>query len=289
MKKHNSKIITGCMSWGKWGKKLSINEQAELIRYCVENGITSFDHADIYGDHTTESDFGKALKKSGVTREEIHLISKCGIQLVSENRSNSIKHYNYSEDYIIRCAEESLRHLKTDYLDTFLLHRPSPLMQPDEIAKVINQLQEKGKIIRFGVSNFTPSQLELVSNSIKVSVNQIEFSLTHHEAMQNGTLDHMVLNNIQPMSWSPLGKVFKEKNSQTKRIKEVLSTLSKKYNYPEDTIMLAWILKHPSGISPVIGTTNKERIKNAVKALEITLETEDWFKLLRASQGHDVP
>ena len=277
------------MSWGDWGKQLSTKEQTEMIQFCAENGNTTFDHADIYGDYTTESDFGKALIESRIQREQVKLISKCGIQYVGKTRNNKIKHYNYSKDYIIWSAEESLKNLKTDYLDVFLLHRPSPLMHPNEIAEAINQLQENGKILQFGVSNFTPSQVELVSDAVDLSVNQIEFSLTQHDAIHNGTLDQMLQNSIQPMSWSPLGNVFKEDNEQTSRIKKVLKTLSDKYCISEDAILLSWILKHPANVSPVIGTTNKERIKNANKALNIKLELEDWFTLLTESQGHRVP
>ena len=287
--KKNSKLIIGCMAWGNWGKQLSSKEQTEMIAFCVKNGNTTFDHADIYGDYTTEKGFGKALVASKIKREDIQLISKCGIQYVGERRNNTIKHYNYSKEYIIWSAEESLKNLKTDYLDTFLLHRPSPLMQPNEIAEAITQLQESGKIIEFGVSNFTPSQLNLISNKIKVSVNQIEFSLTQHMAMLNGTLDQMLQHDIQPMAWSPLGTIFKEDNAQTSRIKKSLKTLSKKYNVSENAILLSWLLKHPANVSPVIGTTNKERIKNANTALDITLELEDWFTLLTESQGHKVP
>ncbi len=277
------------MTWGNWGKQLSSKDQSEMIEFCVENGNSTFDHADIYGDYTTERGFGKALEESEIKREEIQLISKCGIQYIGETRNNNTKHYNYSKDYIIWSAEESLKNLKTDYLDTFLLHRPSPLMYPNEIAEAITHLQESGKIIQFGVSNFTPSQVNLISDKIKVSVNQIEFSLTQHNVMQDGTLDQMLLDSIQPMSWSPLGNVFKEDNVQTSRIKKVLKTLSEKYNISEDVILLSWILKHPANVSPVIGTTNKERIKKANKSLDIQLELEDWFTLLAESQGHKVP
>lgn len=277
------------MAWGNWGKQLSSKEQTEMIAFCVKNGNTTFDHADIYGDYTTEKGFGKALVESKIKREDIQLISKCGIQYVGERRNNTIKHYNYSKEYIIWSAEESLKNLKTDYLDTFLLHRPSPLMQPNEIAEAITHLQESGKIIEFGVSNFTPSQLNLISNKIKVSVNQIEFSLTQHMAMLDGTLDQMLQHDIQPMAWSPLGTIFKENNAQTSRIKKSLKTLSRKYNVSENAILLSWLLKHPANVSPVIGTTNKERIKNANTALDITLELEDWFTLLTESQGHKVP
>lgn len=277
------------MTWGSWGKQFSKNEMNEMINHCVENQVTTFDHADIYGDYSTEEDFGNAFAKSGINRDDIQLITKCGIQYFTEKRNNKVKHYNYSKDYIIWSAEESLKNLKTDYLDLFLLHRPSPLMQPDEIAEAIQGLKKQGKIKEFGVSNFTPSQVELISKNVEISVNQIEFSLTQHTAMHDGTLDQMMLKNIIPMAWSPLGYVFKEDIEQTRRIHKQLGGLLEKYDATEDQLLLAWVLKHPAGIHPVIGTTNKQRISNAIKASEIDLELEDWFLILVASQGHKVP
>ena len=283
------KIIIGCMSWGFWGKKLSTKEQADLLQFCVENGNTTFDHADLYGDYTNEADFGKAFVENGVRREDIEIISKCGILNPGQTRKGDIKHYKYSKEYIIWSAEESLRNLKTDYLDTYLLHRPSPLMHPDEIAEAITSLQASGKINAFGVSNFTPSQVDMIDAKIPIVTNQIEFSLTQHTAMFNGSLDHMIQKEIQPMSWSPLGSIFKTKNEQTDRIQPVLKRLSEKYALTEDAILLAFVLKHPANVSPVIGTTNKNRIQNSNKAFQTELEIEDWFELLIASQGHQVP
>ena len=277
------------MTWGLWGKQFQKSEMIDLIQHCIEQQITTFDHADIYGGYTTEADFGNAFKDSSIKRDEISLISKCGIQHLGGNRINTVKHYNYSKAYIIWSVEESLRHLKTDYLDLLLLHRPSPLMQPDEIAEAISELKFKGLIRDFGVSNFSPSQVELLRKSTDVSVNQIEFSLTHHSAMHNGWLDHMITNAITPMAWSPLGHTFKEDTEQTRRIHKQLGELLEKYDATEDQLLLAWILKHPAQIHPVIGTTNKKRIVNASKALAINLELEDWFKILVASQGHKVP
>lgn len=276
------------MSWGVWGKQFSTKEQIDMIRFCTENGNTIFDHADIYGNYTTEAGFGKAFIDSGINREDIQLISKCGIQLINERRGSIIKHYKYAKEYIISSAEASLKNLKTDYLDTFLLHRPSPLMQPDEISEAITILQDSGKIINFGLSNFTPSQVDLIANSVPVTANQIEFSLTKNEAMFNGTLDKMLQKGIQTMSWSPLGAVFKDETAQTKRIKAVLKKLTKKYEISEDVILLAFILKHPAKVAPVVGTTNKERILNANSALNIHLELQDWFEMLAASQGYEV-
>ncbi len=277
------------MTWGSWGKQLSKKEMVALMNFCISNQITTFDHADIYGAYTTEADFGKAFTSSGIKRGDIQLISKCGIQYISENRKNKVKHYDYSKDYIIWSVEESLKHLETDYLDLLLLHRPSPLMVAEEIAEAITILKKDGKIRDFGVSNFTPSQMEMVGLRMDIDVNQIEFSLTQHSAMHDGTLDYMMTCGIKPMAWSPLGNVFREDNEQTRRIHKQLGVLMDKYNATEDQLLLAWTLKHPSGIHPVVGTTTKERLKQAVEASQINLELEDWFLILVASQGYKVP
>lgn len=284
-----SRIIAGTMSWGSWGKQFDTNDIVSQINTCLEAGITSFDHADIYGGYTTEADFGAAFKQTRIDRSAIQLISKCGIAYVSPNRSNIIKHYNYSKEYVITSVEKSLRNLKTDYLDVLLLHRPSPLMHPYEIMEAISKLGQEGKIKSFGVSNFTPSQVELIANEVPVEINQIEFSLTQNSALHDGTLDQMITKKMTPMAWSPLGSVFKEDSEQTRRIHNCLGELLDKYDATEDQLLLAWILKHPANIHPVIGTTNTQRIKDAISALKIKLEVEDWFSILVASQGHKVP
>ena len=277
------------MTWGSWGKQLSKKDMEALMHHCISNNITAFDHADIYGAYTTEADFGKAFIDSSIKREDIQLISKCGIQLQSDNRTNKVKHYNYSKAHIIWSVEESLKHLNTEYLDLLLLHRPSPLMVAEEIAEAITILKKDGKIRDFGVSNFTPSQMEMIGLRMDIDVNQIEFSLTQHSAMHDGTLDYIKTCGIKPMAWSPLGSVFREDNEQTRRIHKQLGELKDKYNATEDQLLLAWILKHPSGIHPVVGTTNKDRLKQAVEAAKIDLELEDWFLILVASQGNEVP
>ncbi len=277
------------MTWGSWGKQLSNKEMEALMNFCVSNHITTFDHADIYGAYTTEADFGKAFKSSSLKREDLQLISKCGIQELSDNRKNKVKHYNYSKDHIICSVEDSLKNLETDYLDLLLLHRPSPLMVAEDIAEAITVLKKDGKIRDFGVSNFTPSQMDMIGLRMDIDVNQIEFSLTEHSAMYNGTLDFMTTSGIKPMAWSPLGSVFKDDNEQTRRIHKQLGELMDKYNATEDQLLLAWILKHPSGIHPVIGTTTEKRLKLAVEAAKIELELEDWFLILQAAQGHNVP
>lgn len=277
------------MSWGSWGKKLTTNEMATILHQCVDHNITTFDHADIYGDYSTETQFGEAFQKSGIKRKNIQLISKCGIEYLSPNRNNKVKHYNYSKEYIIQCVDNSLKQLKTEYLDALLLHRPSPLMHPYEIMEAVAKLAQEGKIEDFGVSNFTSSQIDLIMSEVPVTINQVEFSLTHHQAMHDGTLDHMILKQIMPLAWSPMGIVFKEDTEQTRRIHRQLGELMEKYNATEDQLLLAWIMMHPAGIRPVIGTTNFDRIANANRALNIELELEDWFLILVASQGHKVP
>ena len=284
-----SKIIAGTMTWGAWGKKLSTEAMADLMHFCVAQGVSTFDHADIYGGYTTEAEFGQAFAQSGLNREAVQLISKCGIQHLSGGRNTKIGHYRYDKDYIIWSVDTSLKNLQTEYLDVLLLHRPSPLMHPEEISEAILRLKQQGKIRSFGVSNFTPSQVDLISKHVAVDVNQIEFSLTQHLAMFDGSLDHMLLKEISPMAWSPLGTVFKEKTEQTSRIKLLLGELSNKYNATEDALLLAWILKHPAKIYPVVGTTTKSRLEDAVNAATIDLELEDWFLMLVASQGHAMP
>lgn len=284
-----SPIVAGTMSWGIWDKNLNQKEMENMIHICLENKIATFDHADIYGSYTTEAAFGKAFASSKISREKMQLISKCGIQLISENRNNTIKHYNYSKDYIIWSVENSLKNLQTDFLDVLLLHRPSPLMQADEIAEAVSKLKAEGKIIDFGLSNFTSSQTELMRQKIEISYNQVQFSATHYEAMVDGSFDYMQTHNIRPMSWNPLGTVFREDIEQTRRLKKILVKLVEKYQVGSDTLLLSWILQHPSKVIPIAGTVNVARIQSLMKAVDLQLEKEDWFAVWSESMGRDVP
>ena len=284
-----SPIIAGAMNWGVWDKNLKTKEMENLIHICFENKITTFDHADIYGSYTTEAQFGKALSNSKIKREQIQLISKCGIQMLAEKRNNTIKHYDYSKDYIIWSVENSLKNLKTDFLDVLLLHRPSPLMQADEIAEAVEKLKSEGKIIDFGVSNFTSSQTELIRQKTPISYNQIQFSATDYQPMLDGSLDYMQLHQIRPLSWNPLGSVFRQENMQTYRLRKLLASLVSKYEIGADTILLAWILKHPAHIVPIAGTVNVARIQALMKATELQLSQEDWFAIWTESMGNEVP
>ncbi len=285
-----SPIIAGVMNWGVWDKNLNTKEFTHLINLFIENGITTFDHADIYGGYTTEASFGKALSESKIDRKKIQLITKCGIQYTTENRPNNwIKHYEYSKDYIIWSAENSLKNLQTDYLDVLLLHRPSPLMQSDEIAEAVSKLKTDGKILSFGVSNFTSSQTELLRQKTEISFNQVQFSATHHEAMLDGSFDYMQIHNIKPMAWNPLGTVFRENTDQTFRLRQLLAKLVEKYHVGSDIILLAWIMQHPAGISPVAGTVNSGRIQQLMKAKSLVLDKQDWFAIWTESMGNRVP
>jgi predicted oxidoreductase len=283
-----SAIVAGTMNWGVWDKNLSVSEMESMIHICLENGIFTFDHADIYGSYTTEAQFGKAFVESKIDRDKMQLISKCGIQLLSENRNNAIKHYNYDKNHIIWSVENSLKNLKTDYLDVLLLHRPSPLMQADEIAEAIEKLKSQGKILDFGLSNFTSSQTELIHHKTTVSYNQIQFSASHFEPMIDGSLDYMQVHNIRPMSWNPLGNVFKVDNEQTRRLKILLAKLVDKYHLGADTILLSWILQHPAKAIPIAGTVNVARIQSLIKATTLQLTTEEWFAIWTASKGNEV-
>lgn len=283
-----SPIISGTMNWGVWDKNLTTKEMENLIQLCIENKITTFDHADIYGSYTTEADFGKAFHNSKISREKLQLITKCGIQMIAESRPNKIKHYDYSRDYIVWSVEESLKKLKTDYVDVFLLHRPSPLMQADEIAEAVEKLKAEGKIIDFGLSNFTSSQTELIRQKTEVSYNQVQFSATNFEPMVDGSFDYMQTHGIRPLSWNPLGTVFREDTKKTRRLKKLLADLVQKYGFGSDTLLLAWILKHPSAVIPIAGTVNIARIQALMKAVELEMDKEDWFAIWTESRGEEV-
>lgn len=280
------------MKWGKWGSCFSTSDYLSAIEFCAENNINSFDHADIYGDYTTEKEFGDALKNNSALRSKIHLITKCGIKMLSANRpANQIKSYDTSSNYIIKSAEQSLENLHTDYIDVFLLHRPDPLMNPIEIAEAFTKLKQQGKVLHFGVSNFTPSQVTLINNYFPVEVNQIEISVSHLEPFHNGQLDQCMEHKIIPMAWAPLGggSIFSViPDQKSKRILGVAQRLDKKYSAGIDNILLAFLTTHPAGIIPVLGTAKIERLKSAIANTGLQLEREEWFMLWAASTGHDV-
>ena len=281
-----SRIISGTMNWGVWGVNHSKQDICKLILESFDSGINSFDHADIYGGYTTEQSFGEAFAETGINREDVFFISKCGIIYPSEKLPVKTKHYDYSEDHINKSVDNSLKNLRTDYLDCLLLHRPSPLMDISIIADTLTRLIKSGKIKSFGVSNFTANQMDMFKGKVEILYNQINLSLTHLDHMFDGTLEYMQANNILPMAYSPLGSYFKEENG---KIKEVVDKLKNKYGCTDYQLLISWLLKHPSKVYPVVGTTKSDRIKSTLESLKIEIDLIDWFELLEASVGKRVP
>ncbi len=276
------------MRWGVWGANHSVKEIQKLIDVCVEENITTFDHADIYGSHTTEELFGNAWKDMDLKRENLQFISKCGIVMNSDKKPSALKYYNYNKDYILNCVDESLSNLKTDYLDTLLLHRPSPLMNPEVIAEAFTVLKDVGKVREFGVSNFSVSQFELINQYVPLVTNQIEISVNEISSFENGILDQLMSKGLRPTAWSVMGSYFSDQSDENIRIKKVIVELCDKYNAEENQILLAFILKHPSKIIPVIGTSKAKTIITLSQTLQIDLDLEDWFRILESIRGKEV-
>lgn len=281
--------IIGTMSWGRWGRQWNTQEMSRFILHAAGLNLLTFDMADIYGDHTTEAEFGQAWKTSGLNRDSLKFITKTGIVMESRSADKTTKHYNHSKEHIIRSCEQSLKNLQTDYIDTFLIHRPGPLMSYEEMAEAATSLLQAGKIRHFGVSNFTGSQVTAFSKYLSLHSHQLECSLTHYAPMVNGDLDICIERGIQPMAWAPLGKVFSKDNDTKVRIMKELTPMAEKYDCPEDIILYKWLKKHPAGIIPVTGTTREDRISNLMAYDHIELTDMDWYTLWTASMGHKVP
>jgi len=278
-----SRIITGVWRWAS----LSPETVERLIQTSLDEGITTFDHADIYGDHSCEELFGKVLKNNSSLRAKMQLVTKCGIKFPSAKRPNTwIKHYDTSEDHIVWSVENSLKMLGTDQLDLLLIHRPDPLLNPREVSEAFVKLKAQGKVLHFGVSNFTPSQFEMLQQFLPFPLvtNQIEISLSRIDPLFNGDLDVLMKHEASAMAWSPLGggKLhFEDRDWFSK---------ASKYNATYSQLALAWLLKHPSNIFPLLGTTKPERIIEAAKSTDIELDKQDWFEMLKwAMGGKEVP
>lgn len=277
-----SRIVAGAWRWDMDESKIE-----QLISTSLDAGITTFDHADIYGDHGNEEIFGKILKKNPAVREKMEIVTKCGIKFSSGRRPKTwIKHYDTSKEHIIWSAENSLQMLNTDRIDLLLIHRPDPLLDPEQVADAFASLKESGKVLHFGVSNFTPAQFAMLQSYLPFPLvtNQIEISVTRHESLFNGSLDFLMERRIRPMAWSPLGggKLIKDGSQE-------LFNKAPKYGATPAQLSLAWLLKHPSGIFPVIGSTKSERIAESAKAVDIKLDMQDWFEMLLVVQGKEMP
>lgn len=287
-----SPFVIGTMRLGKWGQQMTTKQLEAFVKDSVELGLIDFDHADIYGDYTTEAEFGMLFKEQPALRQQIRLISKCGIKMVAAERpEHAIKSYDLSAAHIKASVENSLTALRTDYLDMLLLHRADLLMDPAEIAEAFDLLKREGKVLKFGVSNFSVSQFDLLHSYTPLIANQVEISLQNRIAFENGVLDQCLKGGIIPMAWSPVGggALFQEGVSGAiKALQVAARALSIKYDAGIDQILMAWLRKHPAGIVPVLGTSKIERIKAAQASLQITITREEWYALWQAATGEEI-
>lgn len=288
-----SKTAVGLWRLNSWN--FSSEQLLDFIKQCMESGITTFDHADIYGNYSCEELFGQAMVGQSSLRSKMQLVSKCGIKLVSDKRpGHQIKSYDTSRKHIVKSVENSLKAMQTDFLDVLLIHRPDPLMNADETAEAFVQLRDSGKVLFFGVSNFLPSQFDLLQSRLDFPLvtNQVEISAMCLDSFYNGVLDQCQQHRVIPMAWSPLagGKLFNSYEPQADRLRKVLTDIGiSRGGYSMEQVALAWLFNHPSGILPVLGSGNTERIRKAVEAEKISLNQEQWFSILVASTGADIP
>ncbi|MBX2964789.1 MAG: aldo/keto reductase [Cyclobacteriaceae bacterium] len=283
-----SRIIAGVWRW----KDTSRQQIQSLIDSALDAGITTFDHADIYGDYSCEEKFGEALKGNTSMRTNMQLVTKCGIKLLSaKHPQHHIKHYDTSKQHIVYSVEQSLKNLGTDYLDLLLLHRPDPLLNPEEVAEAFSLLKQNGKVLYFGVSNFSSAQFEMLQSYVHAPLvtNQVELSLFRHEALFDGVGDVLMKHRVSPMAWSPLGGgKFFTASGQDESTQTRLEQLAEKYTCSVSQLLIAWLLHHPSGIFPIVGTTNPERIRESAASTKVRLTRQDWFAMLKIATGHDV-
>ncbi|MBS3945041.1 MAG: aldo/keto reductase [Melioribacter sp.] len=288
-----SRTVLGLWRLNNWN--YSSMELNGLINQCIDLGITSFDHADIYGDYECEELFGNALMLDSSLRSKMKIVTKCGIKLLSSKHPERIiKYYDTSKNHIMDSVNKSLQNLRTDYIDLLLIHRPDPFMNADEVAVSFQELKDSGKVLEFGVSNFLPHQINLLQSRLKYPLvtNQIEVSVLNHENFDNGSIDFLQERKISPMVWSPLaaGKLFYDNSDRTHRVRSLLNELAKKYGAPSiDSIATAWLFVHPVNFVVVIGSGKIERIKSALYGEKIDLSREDWFRIWIAARGKDVP
>lgn len=288
-----SKFIAGMWRLRNWN--LSAKELETYIKTCIDNGITTFDHADIYGCYSCENIFGQVLHKFPELRSRIELVTKCGIMLKCEKTpTRKLGYYDTSAKHILQSANKSLKELSTDYLDLLLIHRPDPLMDPEEIAAAFYELKSSGKVKYFGVSNFTTSQYDMLQAycDFPIVTNQIEFNLFHTQPIYDGTLDQSIKYQARPMIWSPLagGRIFNPEDERAHRVNNELNIIREEVNAEGiDQVAITWLLKHPSKPFIVLGSGQIGRILSQAESAKIDLSREQWFRLLKASHGHDVP
>lgn len=287
-----SRIVHG--HWRLMDWNLSKEELLDLVEKEIELGITTIDHADIYGNFSCEERFGETLALKKGIREKLQIVTKCGIKFPSVNRPENKSHcYDTSKDHIIKSVERSLKNFNTDYIDLLLIHRVDPLLDPTEVAEAFGKLKKEGKVREFGVSNFHPAQFNMLNSYLDNTLvtNQIEVSPLELEHFEKGTLDLMLEKRVHPMAWSPLagGRLFKGTEDREVRVRKALEKVKEEIGADGiDEVAYAWILKHPSRICPIVGSSNLSRIKSAIKATEINLTRDQWFEIYVASKGVDI-
>lgn len=284
-----SRVVAGMWRMVDWN--MTVQERVAFIEQCIALGVTSFDHADIYGNYAVEGAFGEALRAQPGLRERMQLVSKCGIKLLSDQRpQHAIQHYDTDAAHIVASAEESLRQLHTDRLDLLLIHRPDPLMDFDVVAEAFTRLKQAGKVLHFGVSNFSRHQFEALNRRIELATNQVEFSPLFVEPMFDETFDGLQDLGVAPMIWSPLagGRLFSSNEATAERLRLVIKEIADRLQQPFASVVFAWIMALPSRPIPLTGSGRIESIAVAVAGTTFTLSRTDWFTILRAARGHEV-
>ena len=286
-----SQLIQGCMGI------LSENVVGENLKHhiekCLDLGITTFDHADMYGMYEADKAFGEAVIKGTGLRRKMEIITKCGI-IKEGYKGAEIKYVDCTKENILGSVEQSLRHLHTDYIDLLLVHRPDFLLKPQEVAETLELLVKQGKVLHVGVSNFMPHNFRMLKKylNIPIATNQIHMSTLYTEALFNGSIDLAWEYEFPLMAFKPMGeaKIFTDKSERMENMRQLLKDLCEKYNVDTiDKMMYAWLYNHPVGICPITGALNWDFVKSAADAISIILEREDWYKILLTSRGHILP
>ncbi len=295
-----TRLAYGCMriagTWNPAEITPAHREEAhKAIVAAYEAGYTLFDHADIYCRGACETLHGEVLREVKAMRDEIVIATKCGIRF-KDDPPGTVGRYDFSYEHILASCDASLQRLGIETIDIYQLHRPDLLMNPEEVAKAFGVLHEQGKVRWFGVSNFSPSFVATLQGALDfpLVVNQIEVHLGFLDTLTDGTLDQCLQADIMPLSWSPLGGGWLASSEMPTDPKKAglltaMDDVAKLYSTDRAGIALAWLLKHPSGIVPIVGSANPERIKRSVEAEGIELSREDWYRLLVAARGKPMP
>lgn len=284
-------VVAGTMHMAGWG--LDAVQRLRWIETCADMGIDTFDHADIYGGYTVEGLFGEALALAPGLRNRLRLITKCGIRLISANRpAHRLKSYDASASHIEASVDASLKALRTDRIDLLLLHRPDPLMDPDEVAGAVQRLTTTGKVLTFGVSNFSPSQFALLDAATPLATNQIEFHPLHRDPLEDGTLDQALRLGRRPMIWSPLagGRLLRpveDHASSDARVQWVVGEVSARLGVSPATVLYAWCKRHPSRPIVVTGSRRIDALHDALAGTSLRLSREDWTAIWQAATGRE--